>query len=83
MGWGSDVAVNCGVGHIHGLDPSLLWQWCRVAAVAPIRPLAWELPHVMGVALKSQKKKKRINKLEDRTAEIESKEQKEKKTEVT
>ena len=32
--------------------------WCRPAATALIRPLAWELPYVVGVALKSQKKKK-------------------------
>ena len=27
--------------------------WCRPAAAAPILPLAWELPYVMNVALKS------------------------------
>ena len=26
------------------LDPALLWLWCRLAAVALIRPLAWEPP---------------------------------------
>ena len=25
-------------------EPALLWLWCRLSAVAPIRPLAWELP---------------------------------------
>ena len=25
-----------GVGHRQGLDPKLLWLWCRLAAVAPI-----------------------------------------------
>ena len=39
-------------------DPALLWLWCRPAAVALIRPLAWELPHASGVALKRPKKKK-------------------------
>ena len=34
-------------------DPALLGLWCRPAVVAPIRPLAWELPHDAGVALKS------------------------------
>ena len=24
-------------------DPKLLWLWCRLAAVAPIQPLAQEL----------------------------------------
>ena len=23
-------------------DPALLWLWCRLAAAAPVRPLAWE-----------------------------------------
>ena len=40
-------------------DPVLLWLWCRPAAVAPIRPLAWEPPHAAGVALKRQTNKKK------------------------
>ena len=36
-------------------DLVLLWLRCRSAAVAPIQPLAWELPRVSGVALKSKK----------------------------
>ena len=56
---GSGVAVSCGVGHRHGSDPVLLWLWCRQAAVAPIRPLTWELPYASGAALKDKKKKKR------------------------
>ena len=32
-------------------------------AIAPIRPIAWELPYAVGVALKSQKKKKRKKKM--------------------
>ena len=35
----------------------LLWLWCRLAAAALIRPLAWELPYAMSGALKRQKKK--------------------------
>ena len=35
-------------------DPELLWLCCRPATVALIRPLAWEIPHAIGVALKSQ-----------------------------
>ena len=36
-------------------DPSLLWLWHRLAATAPIQPLAWELPYIAGVALKDKK----------------------------
>ena len=45
----------------------LLWLWCRPAATAWIRPLAWEPPYAAGVALekakrpkKKKKKKKKI-----------------------
>ena len=54
--------VSCGVGHKHGLDPMLLWLWCRLAAVALIRSLAWELPYAMGAALKKKKRKKKKKK---------------------
>ena len=33
-------------------DPALLWLGSRLAAVAPFRPLAWELPYAIGGALK-------------------------------
>ena len=36
-------------------DLVLLWLWCRPAAVAPIRPLAWEPPYAAGTALKRKK----------------------------
>ena len=36
-------------------DPELLWLWCRLAATAPIQPLAWEPPYAEGVALKDKK----------------------------
>ena len=49
--------MSCGVGHRGGLDPALLWLWCRPAATAPIGPLAWEPPYVAGLALKKKKKK--------------------------
>ena len=48
--------MNCGVGHRCGLDPSLLWLWCRLAAVAPIGSLAWEITYVTGGVLKKKKK---------------------------
>ena len=34
---------------------ALLWLWCRLASVASIGPLAWELPYAMGMALKRKK----------------------------
>ena len=49
--------MSCGVGRRHSLDPELLCLW--LAAVALIRPLAWEFPYALGVALKRKKKKKR------------------------
>ena len=41
-------------------DPALLWLWCRTAAIAPIRPLAWEPPDATGAALEKKTKKKRL-----------------------
>ena len=60
MGYGSGLAVSCGVGRKCGSDPTWLWLWLRLAAVAPIQPLARELPYAVGVALKRPKKKKMI-----------------------
>ena len=59
--------MSCGVGHRCDLDPVLLWLWCRLVAVAPIKPLAWELPYATGAALKKWQKdqKKRKKKKED------------------
>ena len=56
---GSGVTVSCGVGRRRGSDPTLLWLWRRLVATAPIRPLAWELPCAVGVALKRQRRKRR------------------------
>ena len=50
VGWGSGLAMSCGVGCRRGLDPALLWLWHRLAAAAPIQPLAWELPYATGIA---------------------------------
>ena len=54
VGRGSGIAVSCGVGCRCAFDLALLWLWCRTAAVALIRPLAWELPYAAGAALKSK-----------------------------
>ena len=37
----------------------MLWLWCRLAAVASIRSVAWELPYAAGAALKKQEQKKK------------------------
>src|SRR5512145_2851458 len=57
--------MSCGVGCRRGSDPALLWLWRRPAATAPIRPLAWEPPYIVGAAqetAKRQKKKKKKKK---------------------
>ena len=54
------------------LGPALLWLWRRLAATAPIGPLAWEPPYVVGVALKRQKetRKKERERKEGREEEM-------------
>ena len=51
--------MSCGVGCRHRSDLALLWLWCRLAAAAPIRPLAWKLPYATYAALKKEKKEKK------------------------
>ena len=46
------IALSRGVGHRHGLDPTLLWLWHKPAATTLIPPLAWEFPHAADAALK-------------------------------
>ena len=48
-----------GVGCRRGSDPEVLWLWCRLAATASIRPLAWEPPYASEVALEKAKRQKR------------------------
>ena len=48
-GWGSSIAVSCGVGCKRGSDLVWLWLWCRLGAVALIGPLACEPPHAAGM----------------------------------
>ena len=49
--------MSCGVGHRCDLDLAWLWLWRRLAAVAPILPLAWEYPYAMSAVLKQKNKK--------------------------
>ena len=53
--------MSYGIGHIHGLDPMLLWLWRKLVAAALIRPLAWEFPYTTGVVVNKQAKKKLLN----------------------
>ena len=48
--------MSCGVGFRRGLYLALLWLWYRPVATALIRPLAWEPPYAVGLALKRQNK---------------------------
>ena len=54
--------MSCGVGRRWGSDPTLLWLWRRLAATAPIWPLAWEPPYVAGAAQEQQQKDKKRKK---------------------
>ena len=51
--------MNCGVGHRHSSDPTLLWLWGRPVSIAPIWPLAWEPPYAAGVAQEMAKRQKK------------------------
>ena len=69
--------MSCSVGYRYGSDPMLLWLWCSLAAVAPIRPSAWELPYAEGVALKKQKQtneeNQKIHKTQNQNKQINNK----------
>ena len=73
------------VGHRQSSDLVLLWLWHRLAAVAMIQPLVWELPYATGVTLKNkqtqkkakQKKENERNKGKKRKQEKGRKEEKE------
>ena len=51
--------MSCGVGCRLDSDPTLFWLWCRPAAVAPIPPLAQQLPLAAGIAVRRNGKKEK------------------------
>ena len=51
VGQESCVAMSCTIGRRRGLDPTLLWLWCRPVTAALIPLLTWELPYAVGGAL--------------------------------
>ena len=50
--------MSHGVGFRCFLDPTLLWH--RLAAIALIQPIGWELTYAVGLALKKGKKRKTV-----------------------
>ena len=48
--------MSCGVGRRRGSDPALLWLWRRLAATAPMGPLAWESPYAVRASLEEAKR---------------------------
>ena len=61
--------MSCGVGRRLGSDPALLWLWCKLAATAPIRPLAWEPPYAGGAVLEKAKRQKKKKKRKEKEKE--------------
>ena len=51
--------MSYGGGRRLGSDLVLLWLWYRLAATAPIQPLAWELPYAIGAAVKRGEHKRK------------------------
>ena len=51
--------MSCGVGPRRVSDMALLQLWCRLAAVAAIRPLTWKPPYASVQPSKAQKRKEK------------------------
>ena len=51
--------MSCGIGLRCSSDPVLLWLQHRPVPVAPVQPLAWELPYVVGMVPPKKTKKTR------------------------
>ena len=63
--------MSCGVVCRGSSDLALLWH--RLAAIALIRPLAWELAYAKGAALKKAKKKKEKKRKKERREGVQKK----------
>ena len=48
--------MSCGVGHRHGLDPTLLWLWRRLVATALISTPSLETPYATKIAKTNKQK---------------------------
>ena len=73
VGGGSGTALSGGVDQRCSSDPALLLLWHRPAAVAPIWPLAWELPSTCsryGPKKQKTKQNKRVQSILARNAVI-------------
>ena len=57
--------MSCGVVRRHGSYPALLWLWLKPAAATLIHPLVWEIPYVVGMALKKAKQTSKKGKNKD------------------
>ena len=56
---GTCIAMSCGAGRRHGLDPALLWLWCRQAATAPIPRLGISMGRDCGPKKQKQKRRRK------------------------
>ena len=63
--------MSCGVGRRCGSDLALLWPWRRLAATAPIGPLAWEPPYAAGAAQEMVKRPKKQQKKNQQSSKYE------------
>ena len=57
------MAVSCGVDCRYSSDPTSLWLWHRLAVVALVQPLAWELPYAVSAIKRSKQARKKEVKL--------------------
>ena len=76
-GLGIRCCCSCRVNRRCSSDRALLWLWCRPAAAAPIRLLAWELPYAAAIcrsyaAIKREEEKREREKIKNSFMEFPS-----------